>query len=103
MTTMIDRLVAGQDQLIELMTMWQKPVVAAVARTAKVVEGQAAKLPKLPAAPFLADLPKPSALVEVQLGFAAKLMDANRRFVVDLAQAVEAAAPAGPSTPADES
>ena len=85
MPTVLERINASQDQFIELATSWQKPVVAAVQRTARLVEGQAAKLPKLP---LIDKLPKPVQFVEAQFAFVQKMLDSNKRFAVDVAEAV---------------
>jgi hypothetical protein len=89
MSTLMDSIVSSQNQLLELTQAWQKPVLDAVNRTASFVEGQTTKLPKIPALPFADELPKPSELIEAQFSFAAKLVEANKRFALDLAGAVQ--------------
>ena len=91
MSTVMEKIVSRQEQLLELMTAWQKPVVSAVTRTAAMIDARAERLPKLPSLPFASDLPSAQELIEIQFDFAAKLMDANKRFALDLATAVDGA------------
>lgn len=89
MSNVIEQIVARQNQFLEMTETWQKPVISAVTRTAQAVESRTSRLPKLPTLPFLSDLPKPSELWELQFDFASKLMENNRRFVMELASALE--------------
>ena len=88
MSTVMEKIVSLQEQLLELMTAWQKPVVSAVTRTAAMIDARTERLPKLPSLPFASELPSAQELIEIQFDFAAKLMDANNRFALDLATAV---------------
>jgi hypothetical protein len=89
MSNVIEQIVARQNQLLELAESWQKPVLSAVSRTAAAVESRTSRLPKLPTLPFLSDLPKPSELVQVQFDFASKMMENNKKFIMELAGALE--------------
>jgi hypothetical protein len=90
MSNVIEQIVARQNQLLEFTESWQKPVLSAVSRTAAAVESRTARLPKFPNLPFLAELPKPSELWQVQLEFASKLMENNKKFILELTGALEA-------------
>ena|SRR5215207_7729943 len=92
MSTVMEKIASRQEQLLELMTAWQKPVVSAVSRTAAMIDARAERLPKLPNLPFMSELPTPQEMIEVQFGFAAKMIDANKRFALDLANAVDGSA-----------
>jgi hypothetical protein len=94
MSTVMEKIVSRQEQLLELMTAWQKPVVSAVARTASMIDAGAERLPKMPSLPFTSELPTAQEMIEAQFGFAAKLIDANKRFALDLAGVVDGAAEA---------
>ena len=101
MSTVMEKIASRQEQLLELMTAWQKPMVSAVSRTAAMIDARTERLPKLPSLPFISELPTPQEMIEVQFGFAAKVIDANKRFALDLANAVDgatedAAEPAAP-------
>jgi hypothetical protein len=89
MSTVMERIVSSQDQLLELMSSLQKPVVSVVTRTASLIDAGVERLPKLPSLPFMEELPKAQELVEVQFGFAAKLIDLHKQFALDLANAVD--------------
>ena len=91
MSTVMDKIVSRQEQLLELMSSWQKPMVSAVARTASMIDAGTERLPKLPNLPFVSELPTAHEMIEAQYGFAAKLIDANKRFALDLAAAVDGA------------
>lgn len=87
----MDRIIASQDQFIQLVASFQKPVAAAVERTARFMDERTASLPKLPFADklFAADkLPTASQIVETQFAFAQKLLDMNKQFAVDVAKSV---------------
>ena len=91
MTDVMDRIISSQDQFVELVASFQKPVVAAVQRTARFVDERAAQLPKLPFAEKLFDaekLPTASQIVEAQFAFAQKLLDTNKKFAVEVAKVV---------------
>ena len=92
MSTVMEKIASRQEQLLELMTSWQKPMVSAVSRTAAMIDARTERLPKLPNLPFMSELPTPQEMIEVQFGFAAKMIDANKRFALDLANAVDGAA-----------
>ena len=86
MPSVLDRINAGQEHFLELVVSWQEPVVAAVLRTTKAVEEQAAKLPKVPLVDkfhldklHLDKLPTPAQFVESQFAFVQKLLDNSRR------------------------
>ena len=107
MSTVIDRMTEQQERFIELLTSWQKPVVSFVGRSVAMANERASSL-NFPVAERLADrmpkveLPKAAQLIETQFGFAAKLLDTNKKFALDLADAFdgEAAAPkAKPAAP----
>src|SRR3954466_11532744 len=85
MSTVMDKIVSRQEQLLELMTAWQKPMVSAVSRTAAMIDARSERLPKLPNLPFMSELPTAQELKEAQFGFAAKMIDTNKRFALDLA------------------
>src|SRR5690349_5127025 len=92
MSTVMEKIASRQEQLLELMTAWQKPVVSAVSRTAAMIDSRTERLPKLPNLPFMSELPTAQEMIELQFGFATKLMDANKQFAMDLANAVDGAA-----------
>jgi hypothetical protein len=59
-----------------------------------MIDARTERLPKLPNLPFASELPSAQELIEAQFDFAAKLMDANKRFALDLASAVDGSAEA---------
>jgi hypothetical protein len=106
MSVVIDKLAERQDQFIDLMVQWQKPVVAGLRRTAALMEGQAARLEKLPnvsdlpglsrlgrlpGADRLANvsLPSPEEVVRNQFAFAERLLETNKQFAMSLATLAE--------------
>jgi hypothetical protein len=92
MSPVMEKIVSRQEQLLELMTAWQKPLVSAVTRTAEMIDARAERLPKLPNLPFISEMPTAQELIELQFDFATKLMDANKRFALELAGAVDGSA-----------
>ena len=94
MSTVMDKIVSRQEQLLDLMSTLQKPMISAVARTASIIDAGAERLPKMPTLPFASELPTAHEVIEAQYGFAAKLIDANKRFAMELADAVDGAAEA---------
>lgn len=106
MSTVIDRMTEQQERFLELLTTWQKPVISFVGRSVAVVNERASALPKLPVAERFADrlpkveFPKASQLIETQFGFAAKLLDTNKKFALDLAEAFDGDAAGAPNADA---
>jgi hypothetical protein len=100
MNTVIDRMTEQQDRFIELLTTWQKPVVAFVGRGVAAVTEQTAKLPRFAAAEKMTErlpkfeLPTATQVIETQFAFAAKLLDTNKAFALELADAFDGEAPA---------
>ena len=90
----MEQIVSRQEQILELNeSLGRSPMVSAVTRTGRDDRrSQTARLPKLPSLPFMSEMPTAQEIIEVQYGFAAKLMDANKRFALELASAFETVA-----------
>ena len=92
MTTLLDQIVERQNQLLEFNEALQRPVVSVVSRMAEMFESQTASFPRLPTLPFASELPRPTELIEAQFGFTSKLVEANKRFALELASAMQSLA-----------
>jgi hypothetical protein len=96
MSTITDKLTAGQDQILEAVDTIQGPVVDAVRAVAEQFEGI---LPEnRPSVPFADSLPEPKELVELYFGFSHKLLDKQHDFATAVLEAVSSASP-GPVKP----
>ncbi len=114
MSAVIDKLAERQDQFIDLLVQWQKPVVAGLRRTASLLESQTARLDKLPGLPAIPgvgrlgnlpgvdrlggfSLPTPEEILRNQFAFAERVLETNKRFALSLATLgeTEPKAPAG--------
>jgi hypothetical protein len=99
MSTITDKLTAGQDQILEAVDNIQGPVVDAVRTVAEKVEGI---LPEnRPSVPFADSLPEPKELVEFYFGFSQKLLDKQHEFATAILDAASSKpAPVKASKPA---
>ncbi len=82
MTTILDTVVSYEDQLVDLVKKAQAPVVEYVA---KGVEFVGARLPEVT---YPKTLPTPIEVVESQVAFAKKLIDANTAIVTSVLETV---------------
>ncbi len=82
MTTILDTVVSYEDQLIDLVKKAQGPVVEYVAKGVELVGD------RLPAVTYPKALPTPIEVVETQVAFAKKLLDANTALVTSVLETV---------------
>lgn len=82
MTTILDTVVTYEDQLIDLVKKAQAPVVTYVAKGVELVGA------RLPEVTYPAALPTPIEVVESQVAFAKKLIDANTAIVTSVLETV---------------
>jgi hypothetical protein len=82
MSTILDTVVSYEDQLIDLVKRAQAPVVDYVAKGVEIVGD------RLPAVTYPATLPTPIEVVESQVAFAKKLLDANSALVTSVLETV---------------
>jgi hypothetical protein len=82
MATILDTVVSYEDQLIELVKSAQSPVVEYVAKGVDLVDD------RLPEVTYPANLPTPIEVVETQVAFAKKLIDANTALVTAVLETV---------------
>ena len=75
MSTVLDTVVSYEDQIVDLVTQAKDPVVGYVAKGVELVEG------RLPEVRYPEGLPTPIEVVESQVAFAKKLIDANASLV----------------------
>lgn len=86
MTGYRDAATRAGDQVLSTIGAAQDALVATVA---SVTERLAASLPQLPALPFASAIPSPAALVDQSFGAAARVLDAQKAYALDLAHALE--------------
>ncbi len=92
MSTITDKLAAGQDQILEAVDQIQGPIVDAVRAVAEQVEGI---LPEnRPSVPFADSLPEPNELVEFYFGFSQKLLAKQYDFATAILDAASSSKPA---------
>jgi hypothetical protein len=82
MTTILDTVVSYEDQLVDLVKKAKAPVVEYVAKGVELVED------RLPEVSYPAGLPTPIEVVETQVAFAKKLLDANTALVTAVLETV---------------
>jgi hypothetical protein len=82
MTTILDTVVSYEDQLVDFVKKAQSPVVEYVAKGVELVED------RLPEVTYPASLPTPIEVVETQVAFAKKLIDANTALVTAVLETV---------------
>lgn len=84
MPTPLDQLTKVQDQILEAIASFQKPVVETVGKVAERLEDV---VPETPAVPYGEKLPAIDELVEAQFSFAEKLLAQQKEFTSSLLQA----------------
>ncbi|MGQ0832007.1 MAG: hypothetical protein ACT4OV_10055 [Microthrixaceae bacterium] len=82
MSTILDTVVSYEDQLVDLVKKAQAPVVDYVAKGVELVGA------RLPEVTYPAALPTPIEVVESQVAFAKKLIDANTALVTSVLETV---------------
>jgi hypothetical protein len=82
MTTILDTVVTYEDQLVDLVKKAQAPVVEYVAKGVELVGA------RLPEVTYPKTLPTPIEVVESQVAFAKKLIDANTAIVTSVLETV---------------
>lgn len=82
MTTILDTVVSYEDQLIDLVKKAQAPVVDYVAKGVELIGD------RLPEVTYPKSLPTPIEVVETQVAFAKKLIDANTAIVTSVLETV---------------
>jgi len=82
MSTILDTVESYESQLLDLVKKAQAPVVDTVAKGVELVAG------RLPDVTYPAALPTPIEVVESQVAFAKKLIDANTAFVTSVLETV---------------
>ncbi len=82
MTTILDTVVSYEDQLVDLVKKAQAPVVEYVAKGVELVGA------RLPEVTYPKTLPTPIEVVESQVAFAKKLIDANTAIVTSVLETV---------------
>ncbi len=82
MTTILDTVVSYEDQLVDLVKKAQSPVVEYVAKGVELVGA------RLPEVTYPKTLPTPIEVVESQVAFAKKLIDANTAIVTSVLETV---------------
>lgn len=82
MSTVLDTVVSYEDRLVELVTSAKAPVTDTVAKGVSFVAGRA------PEVTYPASLPTPLEVVESQVAFAKKLIDANTAIVTAVIETV---------------
>lgn len=82
MTKILDTVVSYEDQILELVKKAQAPVVEYVAKGVELVGG------RLPEVTYPASLANPIDVVESQVAFAKKLIDANTALVTSVLETV---------------
>jgi hypothetical protein len=82
MTTILDTVVSYEDQLIDFVKRAQAPVVDYVAKGVELVGD------RLPDVTYPVNLPTPIEVVESQVAFAKKLIDANSALVTSVLETV---------------
>ena len=82
MSTILDTVVSYEDQLVDLVKKAQAPVVDYVAKGVELVSA------RLPEVTYPAVLPTPIEVVETQVAFAKKLIDANTAIVTSVLETV---------------
>lgn len=82
MSTILDTVVSYEDQLVDLVKKAQAPVVDYVAKGVELVGA------RLPEVTYPAALPTPIEVVESQVAFAKKLIDANTAIVTAVLETV---------------
>jgi hypothetical protein len=91
MRTILDTVVDYEDQIVDVVTRAKAPVVDTVAKAVELVED------RLPAVTYPTTLPTPFEVVDTQVAFAKKLLDANTAIVTAVLETV--APVAGFATP----
>lgn len=82
MTTILDTVVSYEDQLVDLVKKAQAPVVEYVAKGVELVGA------RLPEVTYPKTLPTPIEVVESQVAFAKKLIDANTAIITSVLETV---------------
>jgi hypothetical protein len=82
MSTILDTVVSYEDQVVDYVKQAKKPVVEYVAKGVSLVEG------RLPEFSYPSTLPTPVEVVESQVAFAKKLIDANAALVIAVLKTV---------------
>jgi len=82
MSTILDTVVSYEDQVIELVKKAKAPVVGYVAKGVELVGD------RLPSVTYPTSLPTPFEVVETQVAFAKKLIDANTAIVTAVLETV---------------
>ena len=82
MSTILDTVVTYEDQIIDFVKQAKKPVVEYVGKGVSFVEG------RLPEVTYPTALPTPIEVVETQVAFAKKLIDANAAIVTAVLKTV---------------
>ena len=82
MSTILDTVVSYEDQLVDLVKKAQSPVVEYVAKGVELVGD------RLPEVTYPTALPTPIEVVETQVAFAKKLLDANTALVTAVLETV---------------
>ncbi len=82
MSTILDNVVSYEDQLVDLVKKAQAPVVEYVAKGVELVSD------RLPEVTYPAGLPTPIEVVETQVAFVKKLIDANTALVTAVLETV---------------
>lgn len=82
MTTILDTVVSYEDQLVDLVKKAKSPVVEYVAKGVELVED------RLPEVTYPSALPTPFEVVDTQVAFAKKLIDANTALVTAVLETV---------------
>ena len=82
MSTILDTVVSYEDQIVDFVNQAKKPVVEYVGKGVSFVEG------RLPEVTYPSSLPTPIEVVESQVAFAKKLIDANAALVTAVLKTV---------------
>jgi len=82
MTTILDTVVSYEDQLVAFVKQAQAPVTGYVAKGVELLED------RLPEVTYPTSLPTPIEVVETQVAFAKKLIDANTALVTSVLETV---------------
>ena len=82
MSTILDTVVGYEDQIIDFVKSAKTPVVTYVAKGVDLVED------RLPEVTYPAALPTPLEVVETQVAFAKKLIDANTAIVTAVLETI---------------
>jgi hypothetical protein len=82
MSTILDTVVSYEDQIVDFVKQAKKPVVEYVGKGVSFVEG------RLPEVTYPTSLPTPIEVVDSQVAFAKKLIDANAALVTAVLKTV---------------